>query len=192
MGAINVNAIGVIIVVAVVVVIGVAVFYFLQQRTRRLRSRFGPEYGRTVEEAGGKFRAESKLEELEKRVDRFSVHPLKPEDSERFRDSWRVVQAGFVDDPRTALGEADRLIGEVMTARGYPVADFEQRAAEISVNHAMVVEHYRAGHHVAQLHKQGLASTEDLRQAMIHYRTLFDDLLNEPGKARAKGAGSSL
>jgi hypothetical protein len=174
-----------------VVVVVVAIGIYMSRRSRRLRSRFGPEYARTVEETGSKYRAESKLEKLEKRVDKFSIQPLSMEAADRFRDSWRVIQAGFVDDPETALTDADRLVAEVMTARGYPVADFEERTAEISVNHALVVEHYRAGHEIAVQHAQGRATTEDLRQAMIHYRTLFDDLLGVPEVARARGAGSS-
>jgi hypothetical protein len=182
------NTIGVIIVIVIAAVAGIATFIYLDKRSRRLRSRFGPEYNRAVEETGSKYRAESKLEKLEKRVDKLSIHPLPSEEVNRFRDSWRVIQAGFVDDPRTALAEADRLIGEVMSARGYPVADFEERSAEISANHALVVEHYRAGHEIALRHAQGRASTEDLRQAMIHYRTLFDDLVGVPDIAHARGA----
>ena len=182
------NTTGLLILIAVVAVVLIAIFLYLNKRSQRLRSRFGPEYGRAVDETGSKYRAESKLEKLEKRVEKFSIHPLQPEEANRFRDSWRVIQAGFVDDPRIALGSADRLIGEVMSARGYPVADFEERAAEISVNHGLVVEHYRAGHQIALQHAEGRASTEDLRQAMIHYRTLFDDLLGAPDAAHVRGA----
>lgn len=184
------NTIGILIVVAVVVVAVIAIFLYLNKRSMRLRERFGPEYARTLEETGNKYKAESKLEKLEKRVDKYSVHPLQPEEAAHFRDSWRVIQAGFVDDPRTALSAADRLVVEVMNARGYPMGDFEERASEISVNHAWVVEHYRAGHEIALKHAKGQATTEDMRQAMIHYRTLLDDLLGMPETARAKGAGS--
>jgi hypothetical protein len=184
------NTIGILIVVAIVVAAVIGFFVYLSKRSLRLRKKFGPEYTRTVEETGNKYKAESKLERLEKRVDKFSVHPLQPEEAFKFQDSWRVIQAGFVDDPRTALSAADRLVGEVMDARGYPVADFEERASELSVNHALVVEHYRAGHEIAIKHIKGQATTEDMRQAMIHYRTLFDDLLGIPEKARTKGAGS--
>jgi hypothetical protein len=187
--AINMNTTGIIIlIVLVAAAAGIATFVYLSKRSQRLRSRFGPEYNRAVEETGSKYRAESKLEKLEKRVDKLSIHPLQPEEVSRFRDSWRVIQAGFVDDPRTALAEADRLLGEAMSARGYPVADFEERSAEISVNHALVVEHYRAGHEIALKHADGQASTEDMRQAMIHYRTLFDDLVGAPDIAHARGA----
>lgn len=184
------NTIGILIVVAIVVVAVVGVFLYLNKRSLRLRQKFGPEYTRTIEETGNKYKAESKLEKLEKRVDKFSVRPLQPDEAARFRESWRLIQAGFVDDPNTALSNADRLVVEVMDARGYPVADFEERASEISVNHALVVEHYRAGHEIALKHVKGQATTEDMRQGMIHYRTLFDDLLGVPEIARAKAAGS--
>ena len=183
------------VVIAVVAVAIIGLLIYMNKRSQRLRAKFGPEYNRAVEESGSKYRAESKLEKLEKRVEKFSIQPLQPEAANRFRESWRAIQAEFVDDPKKALSNADLLLAEVMSARGYPVADFEERAAEISVNHALVVEHYRAGHHIALRHAQGRASTEDMRQAMIHYRTLFDDLLGvretTPEAARARSAGSS-
>jgi hypothetical protein len=185
------NTIGIVIVVAIVVIAAVGLGIYFKQRSVRLRQRFGPEYTRALEETGNKYKAESKLEKLERRVDKFSVHPLKPDEAIRFRDSWRVIQAGFVDDPKTALGAADSLVGEVMSARGYPVADFDERASEISVNHALVAEHYRAGHDIALRHSKGQATTEDMRQGMIHYRTLFDDLLGLKEAARAKAAGNN-
>ena len=185
------NTTGLVILIAVVAVALVAVAFYVTNRSKRLRSKFGPEYNRAVQETGSKYRAESKLEKLEKRVEKLSIQPLSPDAADRFRDSWRAIQAEFVDDPKTALKDADRLLAEVMTARGYPVSDFDERAAEISVNHSLVVEHYRAGHEIALRHAQGQASTEDMRQAMIHYRTLFDDLLGVPETARAKTAGSS-
>lgn len=185
------NTIGWVILIAAVLVAVAAIIDYMSRRSRRLRSRFGPEYTRVVEETGSKYRAESKLEKLERKVDNFSLQPLSLEAADDFRDSWRVIQAGFVDDPRTALTNADRLVAEVMSARGYPVADFEERAAEISVNHGLVVEHYRAAHEIAVRHAQGRATTEDMRQAMIHYRTLFDDLLGVPEIARVRSAGSS-
>ncbi|HET6145665.1 MAG TPA: hypothetical protein VFE02_19330 [Candidatus Acidoferrales bacterium] len=185
------NTIGIVIVIAIVAILAVGLTIYLKQRSVRLRQRFGPEYTRALEETGNKYKAESKLEKLEKRVDKFSVHPLKPDEAIRFRDSWRVIQAGFVDDPKSALSAADDLVGEVMNARGYPVADFDERASEISVNHALVVENYRAGHEIALKHSKGQATTEDMRRGMIHYRTLFDDLLGLKEAARAKAAGSS-
>jgi len=167
------------IIVAVLVVAAVALSYLRTRKSRRLRERFGPEYERAVREAGSS-RAEAKLERIEKRVKKYDIHPLDASVRERFVEQWRVVQARFVDDPHATVGEADQLLGEVMAARGYPVADFEQRAADLSVNHARVIEHYRAGHSIASRHAQGQASTEDLRQALIHYRELFQELVQEP------------
>jgi hypothetical protein len=184
------STIDVLIVVAILVVVAVGLFVYLNKRSVRLRNKVGPEYSRAVEEIGNRYKAESKLEKLEKRVNKFSVHPLQPEEAARFRNMWLLIQADFVDDPRKALGDADRLVGEVMDARGYPVADFEERASEISVNHALVVENYRAGHEIAVRDAKGEATTEDMRQGMIHYRTLFDDLLGVREAARARAAGS--
>src|SRR5579863_6130894 len=180
-----------VIVIAIVAVALGAVALYFNYRSRRLRSRFGPEYTRAVEESGNRYRAEANLEKLERRVEKFSIQPLSGEAAARFRESWRAIQAQFVDDPRTALNSADRLLAEVMSARGYPVTDFEERAQEISVHHASVVEHYRAGHEIAVRHAQGHATTEDLRLAMIHYRTLFDDLVGAPETVRVRSAGSS-
>jgi hypothetical protein len=178
----------IVIVVVGVVILGAATVYILQRnRTKRLQERFGSEYDRALQESGDRRAAEAKLERLEKRVKRLPIRPLDPADRARFQDSWRAIQARFVDDPKHALIEADRLVGEVMTAEGYPVLNFEQRAADISVEHPNVVERYREGHDIALRHAQGRASTEDLRKAMIHYRTLFDDLANQPELARRAG-----
>jgi hypothetical protein len=181
------------VVLLIVMIAGVAaaVLILLKvQRSRRLRARFGPEYQRAVQESGTTIRGEERLAKLEKRVERFNVRPLAPPERGRFVENWRVIQARFVDDPKAALAEGDRLLGEIMAARGYPVTDFEQQSADLSVNHPYVVEHYRAGHNIALRHSQGNASTEDLRQAMIHYRKLFDDLVEEPEVARAQTAGA--
>lgn len=175
------------IIVVVLAVAAVALFYLRTQKSRRLRERFGPEYERAVSEAGST-RAEAKLEKIEKRVRKYEIHPLDAAARERYLDQWRAVQARFVDNPDGTVGEADRLLGEVMTARGYPVADFEQQAADLSVNHARVIEHYRAGHEIAVRHARGQASTEDLRQALIHYRELFQELVHEPVSASAATA----
>jgi len=117
------------------------------------------------------------LIERQTRVERLHIRPLSPEDTERFAQAWRDVQARFVDDPRGAIVDADRLVAEVMRARGYPVGDFEQRVADISVDHPNVVMNYRAARDIVQDHGRGRASTEDLRQAMVHFRALFADLL---------------
>jgi hypothetical protein len=170
----------VVIVIAVVIVAAAVILFVRNQRSNRLRTRFGPEYSRVIGETGSKTRAEEKLEKLEKRVGRFDLRPLSPVARANFVAAWQKIQSRFVDDPKGALTEADKLIQEVMAARGYPVTDFEQRAADISVDHPLVVEHYRAGHDISIRHRQGLTSTEDLRQAMIHYRTLFTELAGEP------------
>lgn len=175
----------VVIVVAIIVVAAAAAVYILQRnRTRRLQERFGPEYERAMRESGDRRQAETRLERLEKRVERLNIRPLDPADRARFQDSWRAIQARFVDDPKRALIEADRLIAEVMTAEGYPVLNFEQRADNISVEHPAVVENYRKAHQIALRYAQGRAGTEDLRKAMIHYRALFDDLVHEAEVAR--------
>jgi hypothetical protein len=180
----NFQLIGV--VVTVVVLAIVLVILARVQKSRRLRTRFGPEYQRAVQETGSAARGEDRLAKLEQRVERFNIHPLSSADRSRFAESWRRVQAKFVDAPEMALAEGDQLVREVMTARGYPVVDFEQQAADVSVNHPLVVEHYRAGHAIALRHAAGKASTEDLRQAMIHYRKLFDDLIGESEVARTR------
>jgi hypothetical protein len=170
-------------------VAGIAALVLLRKRkTKRLRTRFGPEYARAVQESGGRRQGEAGLQEREKRVEGFAIRPLVPTDRERYIASWRKVQAQFVDDPKSSVTEADRLLGDVMSTRGYSVSDFEQRSADISVNYPLVVENYRAAHEIAARHARGQAGTEDLRQAMIHYRTLFDELVGEPEMARAKAA----
>jgi hypothetical protein len=177
------------IVVLAIIVAGIGVVLTINlQRSRRLKARFGPEYSRALEEAGSKTQAEAKLEKLEKRVERFDLRPLTPVVRANFVAAWQKIQARFVDDPKIAVTEADKLIQEIMTVRGYPVSDFDQRAADISVNHPVIVEHYRAGHDIAREHSKGRASTEDLRQAMIHYRTLFAELAGEHELIRSKTA----
>ncbi|MBV8684188.1 MAG: hypothetical protein JO111_15025 [Caulobacteraceae bacterium] len=167
------------IVIAVVVVVVLLIAAFIlwrRERTGKLRSRFGPEYARTVEDVGSRRKAEAELRERQARVAAFSLRDLTAEDRTRFSDAWARVQAEFVDDPPAAVVHADVLLGDVMKARGYPVADFEQRAADISVDHPIVVENYRAAHDIAMRHTSGQATTEDLRQAMVHYRRLFEEL----------------
>lgn len=159
------------------VLLGGAVLYVIQQeRTKRLRQKFGPEYTRAVEETGGRLQAEDALAHREKRVAQFHIRPLSAAERTRFVDGWRELQVRFVDDPSGALKEADRLVGEVMAAEGYPVLDFDQRAADLSVEHPLVTANYRQGHSIAVRDNQGSATTEELRKAMIHYRTLFDEL----------------
>ena len=148
-----------------------------QRRSRRLRERFGPEYDRTVAEAGDRKQAESQLQERTARRQRLDIVPLDPADRDRYVEAWRQTQARFVDEPAEATREADRLITAVMRQRGYPIDDFEQRAADISVDHPQVVDDYRAAQAIAAANERSEASTEDLRQALVHYRSLFEELL---------------
>jgi len=155
----------------------------LERRSRRLKNRFGPEYERVVTEAGDRRSAEAVLERRERRVQKLHLQTITPADRAQFQDRWRQIQTEFVDDPSRALSKADRLTGEVMSAEGYPVRGFDERAADISVDHPVVVENYREAHDVALRNSQGRASTEDLRRAMIHYRKLFEELVGQPDLA---------
>lgn len=170
------------IVLAVLVVLVVAIvavgILVKRKRRERLRKQFGPEYPRAVEKYGSVTRAESALAARQTRVRRLDIRPLPPPDADRYAASWRSVQARFVDDPRSAIAEADTLVQELMQSRGFPVGDFEQRVADISVDHASVVEHYRTAHAIALASERDkTTTTEDLRQAVRHYRALFEDLL---------------
>jgi ABC-type nickel/cobalt efflux system permease component RcnA len=182
-----------VIALAVIVVLGIAAWlFFRKRRTERLRTQFGgTEYDRAVKEDGSRRHAEAGLKERTERVESLNIRPLAPGDRARFVESWSRVQARFVDGPGGAVTEADQLLGDVMSTRGYPVSDFEQRAADISVDHPLVLENYRTAHEIALRQTSGQANTEDLRQAMIHYRTLFEELVGDPGDpelARAKAA----
>ena len=172
-------------VVAAVIVIAVLLM-LRKRRTDRLRAHFGPEYDHAMLETGRRGKAETSLREREKRVDKLTIRPLTATERDFYLASWDKVQAQFVDDPGGSVIQADQLLGVVMSTSGYSVADFEQRAADVSVEHPLVVEHYRAGHEVAVRHQSGLAATEDLRQAMIHYRTLFNELVGVPETVRVK------
>jgi len=163
----------------ILVAIGVATWAYLQKRrSGELRQHFGPEYDRTVQQYGERGTGEKALEEREKRIESLSVHPLSGVERVRFSDEWRSIQARFVDDPAGAADQADGIIGAVMEERGYPVTDFEQRAADVSVEHPDVVTNYRAAHAIALRAKNGEATTDELRAALIHYRALFHELLD--------------
>jgi hypothetical protein len=160
---------------AAVVVVALVVWRALtDRRTRTLQDRFGPEYDRAVERADDKRDAEADLAARVKRREELDIRPLAPAARDRYAEEWRGVQSRFVDDPQGAVQEADALIQAVMRDRGYPVDDFEQRAADVSVDHPHVVENYRAGHRLA-----GSGDTEQQRQAMVHYRALFEELLED-------------
>jgi hypothetical protein len=168
--------IAVIVVVAVVAVI-VTSATSRRKRTERLKSQFGPEYERTVLEAGDEKAAEKELTERERKHDKLDIHPLSPAAMDGYVNRWRAVQTAFVDHPSSAVGEADILVTEVMRERGYPVDDFEQQSADISVDHPMVVENYRAAHDINMSQQKGEVGTEQQRQAFVHYRALFTKLL---------------
>jgi len=188
--ALSTTELTLIIALAVIVFAGIAAWLFLRKRrTQKLRTQFGgTEYDRAVKEDGSKRQAEAGLKERSERVENLPIRPLAPGDRARFVDTWRRIQARFVDGPGGAVTEADQLLGDVMSTRGYPVSDFEQRAADISVDHPLVLANYRTAHEIAVRQTQGKANTEDLRQAMIHYRTLFEELVGEPELAQAKAA----
>lgn len=172
----------ILIVIALVAVVGILAYR--EWNTRRLKSRFGAEYIRTVETHDTQGKAESELQEREKRAKQMSIRPVGPTDRARFLDAWRTIQVRFVDDPGGAVTQADSLLGEVMTARGYPTGGYEQRSADVSVDHPDMVQHYHAAHAIADRRVQGQADTEDLRMAMISYRAIFDDLVGaEPQPA---------
>jgi hypothetical protein len=167
----------VIAVAAAILVLGIVWGATRTRRTRSLQDRFGREYDRTVEKSGGRRQAEQELSEREKRHEELDLRPLSPRARDRYLNDWEATQARFVDDPSGAVSEADELVQRVMRDRGYPVEDFEQRAADISVEHPDLVEKYRTAHGIARSNARGEASTEDLRQSVRHYRALFVELL---------------
>ncbi|MCF8710213.1 hypothetical protein [Rhizorhapis sp. SPR117] len=168
-------------VLALVAVAAAFAFWLQARRLTHARTRFGPEFDRTLSQTHDEKRAEALLHEREQRVAKFAIKPLSERQRKRFILDWNNVQAEFVDDPHTAVRDADELLSDVMQTRGYPMSDFDQRAADLSVDHPDVVENYRRGHVIVVRHQNGEAGTEELRQAMIHFRALFDDLVNEPG-----------
>src|ERR1022692_3269324 len=152
-------------------------FFYKKKQSHRLQQRFGPEYGRTVDELGTQTKAESELKAREKRVERLNIVPLAPSEAARFSQAWKVLQGRFVDNPKGVVVQADKLVRELMQKRGYPMGDFERRAADISVDHPAVVDHYRAAQAIAVRNERGEADTEELRKAVVHYRALFNELL---------------
>lgn len=162
----------------ILVLLAVAMFmHFRRHQSHVLEKRFGSEYERAVNEFGSRPKAEAELKARQKRVEKLNLVPLSPADAARFREAWKALQSRFVDDPKGALAEADQLVSELMQKRGYPMSDFDRRAEDISVDHPLVVNHYRAAHDIALRDRRGEADTESLRQAVIHYRALFGDLL---------------
>ncbi len=170
----------VILAVVVVIALGVIAWLWLRiRRTQRLQGRFGPEYRRMVDEQGNPRAAEAELRRRESRRKQFVIRPLSAESKVRYVGRWKEAQALFVDEPGPAVALADRLIGDAMRERGYPVEDFDQRASDLSVDYPQVVEEYRIGHDIATRNTGGEAETEELRQAMVHYRSLFEQLVEK-------------
>lgn len=173
---------------AAIAIIAVLAWLYVRKRrstTAGLRQKFGPEYDRAVL-AHGSRKAEAKLADREKRVEKLNIRDLDPMERERFSKQWESVQSRFVDSPRGAVAEADDLVSSLMKIRGYPVSDFDQRAADISVDHPRVVENYRSAHEIALRVGKNAATTEDLRTAMIHYRSLFEELVQAPAALERK------
>jgi hypothetical protein len=176
-------------VAAVVVILALVAWLYVRKRrstTVDMRTKFGPEYDRAVLTHGSQRKAEAKLADREKRVEKLNIRDLDPTEHERFSKRWEAVQSRFVDSPKGAVAEADDLVSSVMKARGYPVSDFDQRAADISVDHPRVVENYRSAHAIALRVGKDAATTEDLRTAMIHYRSLFEELVQAPAVVERK------
>jgi hypothetical protein len=180
-------------IIAVVVVLGLVAFVWRaksKRRTGQLKDTFGPEYERSMTEAGSRRKGESELAARQTRRESLDIRPLAPEARDRYSDSWQQIQSHFVDEPGVAVTEADRLVSAVMRDRGYPMDDFGQQSADISVDLPHVVDDYRAAHAISMANDHGKASTEDLRQAFVHYRSLFDELLVVPDDA-ARSQGSA-
>ena len=170
-------------VATLIVIVAVAVWLYMRKRrntTAGLRQKFGTEYDRAVLAHGSNSKAEAQLADREKRIEKLNIRDLDPMEHERFSKQWESAQSRFVDSPKGAVAEADDLVSSVMKARGYPVADFDQRAADISVEHPRVVENYLSGHEIAMRVGKDQATTEELRTAMIYYRSLFEELVQVP------------
>jgi hypothetical protein len=167
----------ILIAVAAVAILAIAVFVWLQARRRRLQQTFGPEYDRALADAPTRREAEAELDERRRRREELDIRPLSSQAAERYGHEWQGLQARFVDAPVEATRDADRLVQQVMSERGYPMDEFEGLADLISVDHPTVVENYREAHTIYLNYDRGDASTEDLRQAMVHYRSLFDELV---------------
>jgi hypothetical protein len=178
MNTVTTNTIILAVVLIVIAVAAIAwAFTQRQRRSQRLQRRFGPEYGRTVKELGGQTKAEAELTKREDRVARLKIIALSAADAARFTEAWNSLQGRFIDNPKGVVGEADRLVRDLMVKRGYPMGDFERRAADISVDHPDVVATYRSAQVIAARDARGEADTEELRRAVVYYRTLFDELL---------------
>jgi FtsZ-interacting cell division protein ZipA len=180
----------IVIVIVVVIVLAAgasALFIARNKRTQRLREQFGPEYDRSIEQGGTRRDAESELRAREKRHQELELRELPAEQRDEFQRRWTLVQGEFVDDPTRAVGDADRLVTEVMSARGYPVEEFDQRADDLSVRYPRVTQHYRQARRIAQANERGEAGTEDLRHAVTSYRSLVTALLSDQDARQHNG-----
>lgn len=175
----------IIIVVVAAIIVAAIVMARRKQKSAQLKEHFGPEYDRALQQHGNPAKAEAVLAEREARVHKFTIRDLPATERAAYAEEWAAVQRRFVDDPSMAVNEADRLVNRVMNSRGYPMADFDQRADDISVNYPGVVQNYRSARDIVARHANGRASTEDLRQAMVYYRSLFDELLGPSTTAAA-------
>ncbi|MEU4802423.1 hypothetical protein [Actinosynnema sp. NPDC023587] len=184
--------IGVIVVVLVIVAAAVLLRFLLQRK--RLRSKFGPEYERTLAQSDNRMAAERELVEREREHSRLELRPLAPGTRDTYARNWTRIQEQFVDAPEGAVAQADRLVTDLMAERGYPTEGYERQASLLSVEHARTLDHYREAHAISERHDRGEASTEDLRTAMVHYRTLFEDLLTNgaerDGERRDRAEGA--
>lgn len=169
----------------ILLLLGIVIALLLARRRReQIRDHFGPEFARAVQDLGDERHAEAELVERQRRVSSYPIKPLPPDMRRHFIDTWRAVMAQFVDDPRYAVTRADDLIGEIMVARGYPMADFEQRADDLSVDHPQVISNYRKAHGIAEGQARGETTTEDLRNAMVNFKSLFEELIDDEADRR--------
>lgn len=180
----------IIIAIAVVAVAAIGFYAWQRRQSQALATHYGPEYERVVSQAGSRQRGEAELRRREERLEHLEIRPLQAHQQAEYQRQWRATQARFVDDPGGAIADADLLVEDVMKTRGYPVSDFDQRAADLSVHHPRVVDNYRAARDVARRHRRGDATTEDLRRAMVYYRGLFEDLLEDREHGASGVAGA--
>jgi hypothetical protein len=181
----------VVIIVAVILFLAVGVLFLF--RRRALRARFGPEYDRVVSEQDSRGAAERELRERERRHAELELRPLDPSSRERYAVAWEEIQVRFIDAPEQAVGKADALVSELIAERGYPTGEFDQRVADLSVEHSRPLDHYRAAHHIHEANERGEAGTEQLRQALVHYRALFADLLGtEPARLSSNDSDTDV
>lgn len=178
----------IVIAVAVVAVAAIGFYAWQRRQSQELAAQYGPEYQRAVSEAGSQRRGEAELRRREERLEQLDIRPLSAQQRAEYQRQWQATQARFVDDPGGAIADANVLVEDVMQTRGYPVSDFDQQAADLSVHHARVVENYRAARDIARRHQQRKATTEDLRKAMVYYRGLFEDLLEDREHADSERA----